>query len=161
MTHLVFEQNPQGRDFFISDIFGHKRKFERALARVGFNADAGDRLFCVGDLVDRGEDNLEILGKQLHWNSFHSIIGNHEVMLMEAFENNQQDQDFDIYSFGRSSTAHAANGGKWFSMLRPATREQAVWGRAVLQDFLAGRDVAPVNGIDAVVHGHTLVTQPI
>ena len=118
-------------------------------------------MFCVGDLVDRGEDNLEILGKQLDWNSFHSIICNHEVMLMEAFENNQQDQDFDIYSFGRSSTAHAANGGKWFSMLRPATREQAVWGRAVLQDFLAGRDVAPVNGIDAVVHGHTLVTQPI
>jgi serine/threonine protein phosphatase 1 len=206
----VIEKNTQGRDFFISDLHGHKPKFERALARVGFDLEAGDRLFCVGDLVDRGNDNLQILGKQLHWPGFYSIKGNHELMLLDQFY--QQPLNYGIYSYGGMRNTHTLNGGRWFEKCRQSTRErvvqqisalpltlevntaygriglvhaevplgesdwstfitklstdgklvdQAVWGRDVLYAHQAGRKIEAVVGIDAVIHGHTLVSQPV
>ncbi|WP_157792628.1 metallophosphoesterase [Thiomicrospira microaerophila] len=208
--HLVVGRNRLGRDFFISDIHGHKPKFERALARVGFNLEAGDRLFCVGDLVDRGSDNLQILGKQLHWPGFYSIKGNHELMLLDQFD--QQPLNYGIYSYGGMRNTHTLNGGRWFEKCRQPTRErvvqqisqlpltlevdtaygriglvhaevplgqtdwsaflhqlgrdgklveQAVWGRDVLYAHQAHKPIAAVTGIDAIIHGHTLVCKPV
>lgn len=220
MKHLVIEQNTHGRDFFISDIHGQKAKFERALAKVEFSPEQGDRLFCVGDLIDRGTNNLQILGNQKHWDHFYSIIGNHELMLMDEFEERPLNQSFGMYGSGQPSTTHSMNGGKWFAKLRQSTRErvyqqiknlpitievktawgtiglvhaevplghtswqsfveavqtstrvyeQALWGREIIRiaheyDARAldypGTITQTIDGVDVVVHGHTLIKSP-
>ncbi len=77
-----YQKNTVGRDLIVGDIHGHFTKLQAALDEVGFNPDAGDRLFSVGDLVDRGpesDDALEWLAKP--W--FHAVIGNHESMAID------------------------------------------------------------------------------
>ncbi len=85
MTKLYeFNPNKEGNDFICSDIHGHFSLLEKQLKSIGFDA-AKDRLFCLGDLIDRGDESnliIEYLSKP--W--FHSILGNHELMLIDAFE---------------------------------------------------------------------------
>jgi len=75
---LTFKKNTKGRDLIVGDIHGCFRKLQTVLDERGFNPDV-DRLFSVGDLVDRGPDSdlsLEWLSKP--W--FHAVQGNHEDM---------------------------------------------------------------------------------
>ncbi|MCW8994392.1 MAG: protein phosphatase, partial [Psychromonas sp.] len=53
-VHHHYQQNDQGRDFFVGDIHGKYGLLMLALSNVNFNANV-DRLFSVGDLIDRGE----------------------------------------------------------------------------------------------------------
>jgi serine/threonine protein phosphatase 1 len=94
-----FERNLIGRDFAVGDIHGHFTALQHRLAEIGFDRDR-DRLFSVGDLVDRGPESdraLEWIG--LTW--FHAVRGNHEDMAIRWPSGNM---DRDNY---------AANGGSW------------------------------------------------
>lgn len=74
-----FERNTAGRDLVVGDIHGHFTKLQRALDAAGFDPAAGDRLFSVGDLVDRGPESASVLDwLDRPW--FHPVIGNHEDM---------------------------------------------------------------------------------
>jgi len=76
--------NETGQDFICSDIHGHFSLLETHLEQVGFDK-TKDRLFCLGDLIDRGDESpmaLDYLQKS--W--FYSILGNHELMLIDAYE---------------------------------------------------------------------------
>lgn len=84
MKIKAFDKNNSGRDFICSDIHGHFSLLEKQLEAIGFSQ-ANDRLFCLGDLIDRGdESNLVIEYLSKPW--LHSILGNHELMLLDAFE---------------------------------------------------------------------------
>lgn len=73
-----FDVNECGRDFVVGDIHGCIKEFNDALRSVRFDKEV-DRVFCVGDLVDRGPDSLRCLDLLLEpW--FHSVKGNHEVL---------------------------------------------------------------------------------
>lgn len=77
-----FSKNELGRDFVVGDLHGMFSLFESQLENLQFDPKA-DRVFSVGDLIDRGPESyrvLEFLDKP--W--FHSIKGNHEMMLIEA-----------------------------------------------------------------------------
>ena len=79
---IRFEKNTQGRDFVVGDIHGEWDMFQDKLKSIKFDLNV-DRMFSVGDLIDRGPDSekcLELL--QEPW--FHSVIGNHEVMMIDA-----------------------------------------------------------------------------
>lgn len=83
-----FKKNPIGKDYICSDIHGHFYILEAELDRVGFDEQT-DRLFCLGDLIDRGDESaraLEWLKKP--W--FFAIQGNHERMLINAFERDSE-----------------------------------------------------------------------
>jgi serine/threonine protein phosphatase 1 len=80
----VFSRNLIGKDYICSDIHGHFSILQQALNDIGFN-EQSDRLFCLGDLIDRGDEScraLEWLAKS--W--FFSIQGNHERMLINTIE---------------------------------------------------------------------------
>lgn len=51
-----FEPNKVGRDFVVGDIHGCFGKLTDNLKQLNFNFDI-DRLFCTGDLVDRGPES--------------------------------------------------------------------------------------------------------
>lgn len=94
-----FGRNPHGRDLICGDIHGHFTRLQVALDAVGFDP-ARDRLFSVGDLVDRGPES----DKALEWLAlpwFHAVQGNHEDMAIRYPAGNM---DIDNYF---------ANGGGW------------------------------------------------
>lgn len=75
-------RNVAGRDFVVGDLHGHRAVFEQELVRLNFDP-AVDRVFSVGDLVDRGPDSLGTLALlEQPW--FHAVLGNHDLMLLEA-----------------------------------------------------------------------------
>ena len=78
---LRFERNLRGRDFAVGDLHGCFAALQTALDAIGF-APATDRLFCAGDLVDRGPgSHLVVDWLDKPW--FFSAVGNHETMVCE------------------------------------------------------------------------------
>ena len=51
------ERNRRGRDFVVGDIHGHFETMRHALAEL--KIDERDRVFSLGDLVDRGPDSFQ------------------------------------------------------------------------------------------------------
>ncbi len=97
-----FTRNTAGRDLVVGDIHGHFTKLQRALDAVGFDPAAGDRLFSVGDLVDRGPESASVLDwLDRPW--FHPVIGNHEDMAIRWGRPDCR-MDRELY---------ARNGGAW------------------------------------------------
>ncbi|MFK0087557.1 metallophosphoesterase [Pseudomonas sp. NPDC090755] len=93
--------NPQGRDYAVGDIHGHFQRLEAQLDRIGFDP-AVDRLFSVGDLVDRGPE----CPQALHWLDqpwFHAVQGNHEALAITHASGGWLD-------YGQ----YRAAGGGWF-----------------------------------------------
>lgn len=75
--------NEKGRDFVIGDLHGAFPCFENLLKNIQFDP-AVDRMFSVGDLVDRGPDSMSCL-RLLNGPWFHAVLSNHEEMMLEAF----------------------------------------------------------------------------
>ncbi|GAB2798995.1 metallophosphoesterase [Halomonas shantousis] len=180
--------NTVGRDFFVGDIHGQLQLLKDAMQRVSFDK-SKDRLFSVGDLIDRGADSFDCLSLAFEpW--FYGVRGNHEMLAYEALT-------------GEGSTElWLINGGTWSLNLNTAEVKQILgealrylpyareievagkrigmvhaeppgdWallelaGNAYKQELVWGRsriksmDVTPVAGIDAVIVGHTIVEEP-
>jgi serine/threonine protein phosphatase 1 len=78
-----YPANTRGRDFVVGDLHGCRVLLDRLLHEVGFAPDR-DRLFCVGDLIDRGPESMRCLDLlDEPWCC--SVLGNHEVMLLDFF----------------------------------------------------------------------------
>ncbi|WP_112194110.1 metallophosphoesterase [Pseudomonas sp. LG1E9] len=106
----VFESNPKGRDFVVGDIHGHFKLLASLLEKVDFNTQQ-DRLFCVGDLIDRGPDSIDVL-KWLSEPWFYGVRGNHEQMLIDCLS-------------GRGDiNRHTRNGGAWLYALSPSVQNE-------------------------------------
>lgn len=73
-----FTRNTAGRDLIVGDVHGYFTKLQAALDAVGFDP-SRDRLFSVGDLVDRGPECDAVL-EWLERPWFFAVQGNHEDM---------------------------------------------------------------------------------
>jgi serine/threonine protein phosphatase 1 len=107
---LKFDLNVRGRDFFVGDIHGCFHLLEEAMSRVGFDVEV-DRIFSVGDLVDRGPNSKACVD----WISqpwFHAVQGNHEHMLLEYTHNSTTNYN-PYYPYGMSQYDYSNNGGDW------------------------------------------------
>ena len=137
MRHRVvrFERNLVGRDFVVGDIHGCYDLLMDKLKEVAFDFDK-DRLFSVGDLVDRGPDSFKVamlVGEK--W--FHAVRGNHEQMAIGV-------------AAGRHNIAnYAMNGGKWFLLL--SDEERAVVAN-VLDTLPLAIEVQTERGRVGIVH---------
>lgn len=91
-----YPPNEYGDDFVVGDIHGHRQRLLDELARQGFNK-AKDRLFSVGDLIDRGPDSFDTLALLSEpW--FHYVRGNHEddlpLFLQYQYPKSHDDRDW-------------------------------------------------------------------
>ena len=96
--------NQNGRDYVVGDIHGMFAHLEGLLADLEFEP-GRDRLFSVGDLVDRGPEShraLEWLARP--W--FHACRGNHEQFAIDSADPEQHDLWVRY------------NGGEWWLQLR-------------------------------------------
>jgi serine/threonine protein phosphatase 1 len=78
-----FGPNLLGRDFVCGDIHGSFSLVQKFLIEVGFDK-TKDRLFCCGDLVDRGPENEKCL-ELLYEPWFFMTKGNHEQMMLDYY----------------------------------------------------------------------------
>lgn len=141
MSHMVkrFDRNKRGRDFAVGDIHGHFTKLQAALKKAGFSPEEGDRLFSVGDLVDRGPEShtaLEWLAKP--W--FHAVRGNHEDIAIRYAKGNPVDPE-----------SYSVNGGSWFMALDEA--RQKAFG-AAFDRLPYAIEVETAAGIVGLVHAN-------
>ncbi|EHR69836.1 Calcineurin-like phosphoesterase [Burkholderiales bacterium JOSHI_001] len=142
---LQLPANTRGRDFVVGDLHGHRALLERELAQRGFNA-ATDRVFSVGDLIDRGPDSLATL-ELLSAPWFHAALGNHELMLLNylgAYKSR-------LYS----RKAFAEGGGQWIKAAlarQPSALLAAARRVAQLPLALHVADAFPFNVTHADLH---------
>jgi len=175
-----FNKNTKGRDFFVGDIHGMYDEFMNALAAVDFDFD-NDRVFSVGDLIDRGPKSLASLGLILKpW--FHAVMGNHEDMMIGgqsyhlwmmnggAWSNELERDELEVFielikrlmplfmtvdtDYGRVGVVHAESCLDWDRNCE-IYREMHLWARHRIK--YARKDV--IDNIDLVVSGHTPVKE--
>ena len=82
-NQAVMRMNESGRDLIVGDVHGCFRTLGRALSEFGFDP-SRDRLFGVGDLVNRGPHSEDAL----HWleERFDAVtMGNHERPIRHWF----------------------------------------------------------------------------
>lgn len=73
---------PRGYTYVISDVHGCFDQFVHVLALSGFAAN--DRLFVLGDAIDRGPKSVDMIKWLLHAPSNVTyMLGNHELMMLE------------------------------------------------------------------------------
>lgn len=71
--------------YVLSDIHGHRAAFEKALALI--EPDENDRIYLLGDMVDRGPDPVGVM-RLAHNNPFMTVLkGNHEAMMLDCLDN--------------------------------------------------------------------------
>lgn len=108
-----FPLNQKGRDFVVGDIHGHFALLQSQLNEINFNPEI-DRLFSVGDNIDRGPQSKDVLEWfEKPW--FFSIMGNHEVMALEYFK-----------SQGSKWKNWEIHGGSWFMKMPRDEQEKYI-----------------------------------
>ena len=100
---LRLDKNSKGRDFVCGDIHGCFSDLESELKKVHFD-ESKDRLFTVGDIIDRGP-NSELATRYMSSDWFFSVMGNHEHMYLMANINTPQQESY--------LQDHLHNGGRW------------------------------------------------
>ncbi|CNL38952.1 metallophosphoesterase [Yersinia aleksiciae] len=97
------------RIFVVGDIHGCYKKLMDALDRVQFERSV-DLLVSVGDLADRGPQNIECY-ELINANWFRAARGNHEQMAIDVLAGGEAD-------------SWMANGGRWFFSLDDSKKSQ-------------------------------------
>lgn len=184
--HVTIPANKRGRDFVVGDIHGHIDLLMEELSYEGFNPKQ-DRLFSVGDLIDRGPESLACL-KLLDSRWFFAVRGNHEQMMMDWAYGDGFDGWRSTFG-GWTETLDASQIATWVERLGKLPISMTVEGSdykvgichaepcgfdwlAMISDpdcfqqMMWGRkvlrgegDLRPVTGVDITVHGHTPISQ--
>lgn len=126
-----FSRNPLGRDFVVGDLHGHFSALELMLVQINFNPKR-DRVFAVGDLIDRGPESWRVV-EFLNYPWFHSVLGNHEQMLLDSASSQSVAKNWLGF-----------NGGAWWHSVPETyhTRIRSIIGRlpiAIEINTLVGR----------------------
>lgn len=128
-----------GTDYLVGDIHGCFTKLYEELDKIGLNYEI-DRLFCVGDYVDRGpesKDVVDFLAKP--W--VFGVMGNHEQMAIDY-----------AAGFGQKDM-YTQNGGKWFIDLTNSEQQMIAQVFAELPIMI---ELETANGIVGIVHAECI-----
>ena len=130
-----YPRNDAGRDFVVGDIHGMFPHLRSLLDEMEFDT-ATDRLFSVGDLVDRGPESAMALEWLDHaW--FHACRGNHEQFAIDSVDPMQ----YDLW------INH--NGGAWWLDLDEASRARF---RDVFANLPLAIEVQTASGTVGIIH---------
>lgn len=188
MILKTFPINSAGRDFVVGDMHGCFDEFQEILKKISFDAEH-DRMFSVGDLIDRGKKNMECL-RLIEQPWFHAVRGNHENMMINSvlkrrehslWEGNggawSHTENIDGLeelcklaetlplamtvktSFGKVGICHADPPGDWDSLSEGCSDYMR-------EKLTWGRtkiydvDATPIENIDYTIHGHTPIRFP-
>ena len=109
-SHKVVSVSGDARTFVCGDLHGCYDELLQEMHHAGFEK-ARDQLIVLGDLTHRGIKNYECV-KLLAEPWFHSVLGNHDEMMLNAV-NPRSDKHF-----------WRVNGGGWFDLLSDEQQEE-------------------------------------
>ena len=99
----IWDKEIKGKLWAVGDIHGCYNLLMNRLKEIGFDFE-NDLLVAVGDLVDRGTQNIECI-ELLSKPWFTSVRGNHEDLCIGGLHDEAYKR------------CHISNGGEWFYML--------------------------------------------
>jgi len=99
------QRNTKGRDLITGDIHASYDLLLRAMDKVNFDQSC-DRILSVGDLIDRGPGSHRT-ARFLSHDWVHAVLGNHEAMLLEAYQDGEAHPAVLAYM-------HSRNGFSWW-----------------------------------------------
>lgn len=73
--------------YVLSDIHGQRRAFFEMLEKICFSSE--DKLFIIGDVVDRGPDGIQLLEYIREQPNMELLMGNHEDMLLRTMDDEE------------------------------------------------------------------------
>jgi predicted phosphodiesterase len=116
MADLVqrFTQNKVGKDWLVGDIHGFYEELMLALKSNNFNFEK-DRLFAVGDLVDKGSEHEKVV-ELIKENWFISVRGNHDQFIIDQYDSERILFGGEWKSDARYMRAYT-KGNYWFKAL--------------------------------------------
>lgn len=128
--------NRVGRDFAVGDVHGYFSRLSEALSDIGFD-ESKDRLFSVGDLIDRGPESawaIDWLDKP--W--FFAVMGNHEQLAWRR-------------ALGKPlpMVRHEDVGGEWMDELTPS--QMQAWAKE-LASLPMAMEVQTDAGLVGLIH---------
>lgn len=133
-----FDKNIQGRDFVVGDVHGCFTLLQKELDKLSFDPVA-DRLFFVGDLVDRGPESEEFWD-YLRQPWAHSVRGNHEDLVIGSVREGEN---------SNQSAIHYINGGEWLYGL-PLVEQQCY--ACVLEELPLAIEIETDKGLVGIIH---------
>lgn len=120
--------------FVVGDIHGHLDKLLDTLYKIGFDFSV-DRLFCAGDLIDRGPKSVETVEVFSREAWAHSTLGNHEWILVREL-----DGDPKMVALAQEPKC----GAEWRRNIE--TRELMVLAEKIYQNFPIAMTLKTRNG---------------
>ncbi len=179
--HKLIRKNKAGRDFVVGDLHGRYDLLREMMKVHGFNKKT-DRLFSVGDIINRGPDSKKCL-KLVKKPWFFMVLGNHELAFIDAIQANKINQYARLYDDWIKKLPRK-DLKKWARLLAETPISMTVkasgysvgichaepdgtsWkksrdSRKSLPIMVMGRRVlrkkpkSKVKGVDFTIHGHT------
>lgn len=137
--------NAAGKDYVVGDIHGAYDVMWAAMLAAKFDPKV-DRLFVVGDMVDRGPQSIRAL-KFLRLPYVHAALGNHEKVFIEIYDScDGAPPDPDIVR----AVGNAMNlGNQWWLDADPAQRDALV---AEFRELPIAIEVETARGLVGIVH---------
>lgn len=140
-----FGPNLSGRDFVVGDIHGEFSLVEEAMEAASFDPEV-DRLFCVGDLIDRGSES-RLAAKFLAKPKVFSVKGNHDDDLVKLARG-PRSRVPKLLEIGCRQ-----NNQMWWLALEPELREEIV---AALEALPLAMEIETPQGLVCLVHAEPL-----
>ena len=136
------EANEDGRDFVVGDVHGEFETLQALLARLEFRP-GHDRLFALGDLINRGPRSADALAWMEGGRIALSVRGNHEDALLELLNFAERNPWAPTWAIAKQLPA-------WFA--RDVPRES--WPRwlAVIRSMPIAATVCTRHGPVGLVH---------
>ena len=138
-------RNGRGRDFVFADGHGSFHLVKRALDAVSFDP-AIDRLFVVGDLVDRGRYSQAVL-EFLREPWVYVVRGNHEQMVLDLYASGRLDE--------QALAFHVERNGMGWWLETPLDRRQAIL--ELFAQLPVAMEVETARGSVGLVHAEVPV----
>lgn len=118
--------------YLFSDVHGHAKTLDRLLARV--SPGDGDRLFCLGDMIDRGPDPVAVMQTCRDLPHATVLRGNHEDMMLD-YLNDPSPWNLDSWTMNGAYTTMAGLarlGDQRAGDLADWVRELPLWASVVV-----------------------------
>ncbi len=93
--------------YVMSDIHGNRRRFDSIMRQINLKPD--DRLYVLGDVIDRHPDGISILLQLMDMPNVEMLLGNHELMMLDALTKGPRFRPGDDY---KKKRLWFSNGGK-------------------------------------------------
>ena len=132
-----YRRNTTGRDFVVGDVHGCFSRLDEALAACSYDP-ARDRLFSVGDLVNRGPESTQLLDAVRRYR-IKAVRGNHEDMIVRWYFRDEAIERL------------MSNGGGWFVDLADGSDKARPFAR-YMANLPYAIQIDTVHGLVGLLH---------